>query len=255
MFESLRPGAPAFLASVTGAGEALLAHAAGADIIDCKEPSRGALGTLDPADIRAIVTAIAGRAGVSATVGDLPADPDVLSAAAQAMAALGVDAVKIGFFGDGDARGSIAALGRLDLGRVRRIAVLMADRAPDLALLPALAAAGFAGVMLDTAGKATGALPDILDAQTLANFVAAARRHGLVSGLAGSLRRAHIAQIVALQPAIIGFRGALCRSGRTGVLDAELVKAVRDDIDTAIRATVPIEGGTLEASPLERSVA
>ena len=248
MFDGLRPCAPAFLASVTSADEALLALNAGADVIDCKDPSRGALGALASAKISIIVAAVGGRACVSATIGDLPADPLVLSEAARAVAAAGVDVVKIGFFGARDARAAITALGQLDLGRARCVAVLMADCVPDFGLLPVLAAAGFGGVMLDTADKAAGALPDILDAQSLADFINLTRRHGLASGLAGSLRRAHICEMVALQPTIIGFRGALCRSGRTGVLDADLVKAVRDELDTAIRANVPLEAGLRERS-------
>lgn len=230
---------PAFLASVTTADEARQALAAGADIIDAKDPTKGALGALDPDTIRAIVAAIAGRAPVSATIGDLPTEPDVLCAAAQSTAATGVDIVKAGFFGDRDPREAIAALGRTDLGsanlgKVCLVAVLMADRNPDFAILPALAAAGFAGVMLDTADKRAGALPDVVAPVRLQSFLNDARRLGLSAGLAGSLRRADIARLVNLGPDIIGFRGALCSSGRTSALDGALVRCVRDDIDAAV---------------------
>ena len=60
MIYGLRQGRPAFLASVTNAAEAETALAGGADIIDCKDPSSGALGALDLAAVREIVTRIDG---------------------------------------------------------------------------------------------------------------------------------------------------------------------------------------------------
>lgn len=232
MIGVLTRGHPAFLASVTNAAEARVALAGGADVIDAKNPATGALGALPTAIVAAIVTDVAGRAPVSATIGDLPADGAIMVPAAQAMAATGVDIVKVGLFG-GDVRAAIAALGQADMSRARLFAVLMADQKPDFSVLEHLAAARFLGVMLDTADKASGALPDVLDRATLASFVAQARARGLVCGLAGSLRRAHIAGLAALRPDIIGFRGALCERGRTSALVAANVAAVRADLDAA----------------------
>jgi (5-formylfuran-3-yl)methyl phosphate synthase len=110
----------------------------------------------------------------------------------------------------------------------------MADRAPDFSIIADLAKANFIGVMLDTADKASGALPDVLDEKKLADFVARARNASLASGLAGSLRLEHIAGLVALQPDIIGFRGALCYGGRTNGLEAARVRDVRKALDAAI---------------------
>ena len=88
------------LASVTSAAEAELALAQEADIIDLKDPGRGALGALAPATVRAIVTHIGGRRPTSAVCGDLPMNPETIVTAAAAMAATGVDYVKIGLFVD-----------------------------------------------------------------------------------------------------------------------------------------------------------
>lgn len=236
MMNGLERGVPAFLASVTSPEEALLAVASGASIIDCKDPSKGALGDLEPARIEAIVEAVSGRAPVSATIGDLPCDAALMVKAAERIAATGVDIVKVGFFGDGDARDAIAALGGADIGRSSRVAVLMADRIPDLSLIGDLARAGFSGVMLDTADKAAGALPNVLTANQLAAFLDAARNYNLAAGLAGALRVQHIASLVALMPDIIGFRGALCEGGRSGALTADRVEEVRSTIDRAVRA-------------------
>lgn len=225
---------PLFLASVLSAAEATLALQVGGQLIDCKNPSAGALGALDAITIRSVVDAVGGRVPVSATIGDLPTHPGIMVNAATAIAASGVDIVKVGFFGDVDPRAAIASLGAADLRRARLVAVLMADQQPDFSVLPALANAGFIGVMLDTADKSRGALPDVLDSKTLTDFVARARSLGLAAGLAGSLRLEHIAGLAVLHPDILGFRGALCDGGRTGGLNVTHVRAVRDAIDAAI---------------------
>ena len=181
--------------------------------------------------MRAIVEAIAGKVPVSATIGDLAAEPALLCPAARAMAATGVNLVKIGFFEGGRAPASIAALGRLGLGHARLVGLLLADRAPDFNLVPAMAAAGFAGVMLDTATKDGRALPDVMDPAEIARFAAAARAAGLFVGLAGALGIQHIPAIAALTPDVMGFRGALCAgSQREGSLEEGAVRAVAREL-------------------------
>ncbi|HEY8128728.1 MAG TPA: (5-formylfuran-3-yl)methyl phosphate synthase [Hyphomicrobium sp.] len=233
MIEGLRRGRPAFLASVINADEADIALEGGADIIDCKDPASGALGALPTTTVREIVERVRRRLPVSATVGDLPSDPDVLTAATVEMAATGVDVVKIGFFGDEDPRPAIAGLGAARSGSAELVGVLMADHRPDFGLLPALAAAGFTGVMLDTTDKAAGRLTSALSMDRLTEFVRAARNNGLFVGLAGSLRESDIAVLTRLWPDMLGFRGALCSAGRVSDIEAHRVAAVRRGIDEA----------------------
>jgi len=217
-----------FLASVTSASEAVLAHTHGADIIDAKDPSRGALGALPVATVAAIRAALPRHVPASATIGDLPADPGQLVAAARAMAESGCDMIKIGFFPGGDARGAIAALGQLEIPNVRLVGLLLADQAPDFSLVPVMARAGFAGVMLDTAGKGSGSLLDHVSMATLDIFIEQAHAANLFAGLAGSLRLSHVASLMRLKPHVLGFRGALCEAGnRTGCLSGDLVAQVR----------------------------
>jgi uncharacterized protein (UPF0264 family) len=224
-------GRPRFLASVMSAPEALTALAAGAEIIDGKNPAAGALGALPHATVRAIVEAVGHVVPVSATIGDLPAIPDVLCDAATAMAATGIDLAKIGFFDNGDAKASIAALGSLDLGQARLVGLLLADRNPDLNLVAAMADAGFAGVMLDTATKDGRALPDVMSTAEISRFVDAARAVGLFVGLAGALRLEHIPIIAALTPDVMGFRGALCSGKRReGAIEEGAVRAVAREL-------------------------
>ncbi len=207
------------LASVTTAAEAVLACAAGADIIDLKDPSAGALGALSAPVIRAIVERVGGQRPVSATVGDLPMQPDLVGSAAARVGGLGVDFVKVGIFPGGDLDGCLAALGVPARAGRRIVAVLFADQAPDFALVERARAIGLAGVMLDTADKGGGGLRHHLDLDRLAEFVGRARGAGLLTGLAGSLGLGDIAPLAALRPDYLGFRGALCGTGRTSALD------------------------------------
>lgn len=234
-------GRPRFLASVTSAAEALTARAAGAEIIDCKNPALGALGALPHDVVRAIVVALDKSVPVSATIGDLPPEPAAVCAATAAMAATGVQLVKVGFFAGGNPQATIAALGDLDLGTTRLVGLLLADREPDLSLVPAMAAAGFAGVMLDTASKNGRALTDVMTATDIARFIALARSRGLFAGLAGALRSEHLPALAALNPDLLGFRGALCSGKRReGPLDGETTRAVADALSQiALRAAAP----------------
>jgi len=87
-----------FLASVRDPAEAELALGAGADIVDLKDPGEGALGALSPDAIADCVSLVAGRAPVSATIGDRPLEGEAVRAAVLATAALGVDYIKLGLF-------------------------------------------------------------------------------------------------------------------------------------------------------------
>jgi (5-formylfuran-3-yl)methyl phosphate synthase len=225
------------LASVADAGEAATAVAGGADIIDCKNPSRGVVGAVVDAEIEAIVAAVGGRRTVSATIGDLPVRPEIVCPAVAAKAATGVDLVKLAFFPDGAPRETIAALAAMPLPGVRLVGMLLADRAPNLALLPLMARAGFAGAMLDTVDKGGGGLLAAQSVPVLRRFVDTARDCGLFAGLAGSLRAADIPVLVDLAPDLMGFRGALCLGDqRTARIDAPRLRAIRELMPDAGRS-------------------
>lgn len=221
------------LASVMTVGEAEAALAGGADIIDLKDPRSGALGALPAPIIRDCVTAIAGQRPVSATVGDLPMQPDILVAAAERIAALGIDFVKVGLFPGGDLDGCLARLSRLAAKGTRLVAVMFADQEPDLATLPRLDDYGFAGAMLDTADKGSGGLRAHLAEPVLRDFAEQSRALGLLTGLAGSLGCNDISALLPLRPDYLGFRGALTLAGRTAGLDPQALVAVRAAIPRA----------------------
>jgi len=216
------------LASVISVGEARVAYEARADVIDLKDPARGALGALKASIARVIVTTFGGKVTLSATVGDLPTmDPGEVLAAARRTGDLGVDFVKVGFFGTSRDPECVRALTTL-AAETRLIAVLFADLALDPDLCERLAEAQFAGVMLDTARKEGPGLRGLLSQAQLSRFVHRARALGLITGLAGKLRLGDIAPLLELQPDYLGFRGALCaQHQRSAELDEQALRAVR----------------------------
>ncbi len=216
------------LASVNSLEEALLVRQAGVDIIDLKQPKYGALGALDLQTVQEIVRAVNRQIPVSATIGDLPMQPEPVFNAVQTMAATGVDYVKIGFFPEGDSVATLEKLAVLTERGRALIAVLFADAQPDLAILPLLKNAGFKGVMLDTMNKKAGSLTQLMASAELKSFVSLARRCDLLCGLAGSLRQNDIALLLPLNPDYLGFRGALCRQHeRVGRLDVAAIDAIK----------------------------
>ncbi len=217
------------LVSVRDPREALEAAAAGADLVDAKDPDAGALGALPPDIVRAIAAAVGTRACVSAVAGEAASLGDAV-ARLRVTAACGVAMAKVAL---PPALVADPALERLApvLAALRTpaVAVLFAEDGADPACLPALARAGFAGAMIDTHGKAGLRLGDHLAPEGLARFVAACRALGLLSGLAGSLAIADIPGLAALRPSYLGFRGGLSVAGdRRGRLDpARVAEAAR----------------------------
>ncbi|MGX2038749.1 (5-formylfuran-3-yl)methyl phosphate synthase [Methylocaldum sp. MU1018] len=214
------------LASVADLAEARQVLEIGVDIIDLKNPVEGALGALPVADVGRIVGRLGGARPVSATVGDLAMEAGIVLPVAEAMAATGVDYVKIGFFPGGDWAGAIRGLSAIARRGTRLVAVLFGDDTPELDWIGEFAAAGFAGAMLDTRDKKKGSLRQVCPDDFLRAFVSETRARGLLCGLAGSLRAPDIAPLLALKPDYLGFRGALCGGNRTDALDPEAVLAI-----------------------------
>ncbi|MCJ2034986.1 (5-formylfuran-3-yl)methyl phosphate synthase [Methylobacterium sp. J-068] len=220
---------PRLLVSVRDADEADLSTRAGADLVDAKDPARGALGGLPSDAVRAIVERVERRAPTSAVAGEAEAASGLLPGIA-AMAGTGVDYVKVAVR-DVWSRENLAALAAAAPGRL--IAVLFAETMPVTQgaadLVSRLARAGFLGAMIDTAGKDGRRLTDHLPPEALAAFTRTCRSQGLLSGLAGSLALADIAALAPLGAHYLGFRGGLCEAGdrRRGLESGRVMEAVR----------------------------
>src|SRR5205085_11911102 len=88
----------AMLASVTGPEEAEIAISGGVDVVDLKDPSAGAFGSLPIGRIKETLAAVDLRRPTSAVTGDPALPPEAVVAAVKEIAATGVDYVKVGLF-------------------------------------------------------------------------------------------------------------------------------------------------------------
>jgi uncharacterized protein (UPF0264 family) len=219
------------LASVNSVAEALLVLSAGVDIIDLKQPALGALGALEVTTVKQIVAGIDGRCPVSATIGDLPMQPDSVFNAVKAMAETGIDYIKIGFFPGDDWPGTVNKLSALTGQNYALIAVLFADTQPDLGIMGLLKEAGFTGVMLDTMNKQKGSLTQVMAKTEIGQFVTQAKALQLLCGLAGSQRLEDIPELMFYKAEYLGFRGALCQEhNRVGQLNKQAVMQIKNAI-------------------------
>jgi uncharacterized protein (UPF0264 family) len=218
------------LVSVADAQEAHAALAGGADVVDAKDPRRGALGAVAPRRLRAIYDAVGAHRPVSAALGDATQAAHIRRAA-QTAAEAGVTYVKVGFRGIGSPARvrHLAAAAGVGAG-VRLILVGYADweRADGprpAVVLEAAAAVGAAGVLMDTAFKGTG-LFDLVSRDTVRTWVAAARGAGLLTALAGGLEAPDLETAREAGADIVGVRGAACDGGRTGCVSIARVAAL-----------------------------
>lgn len=247
------------LVSVRDVAEAELAAVAGVGFIDLKEPSDGALGGLPVEAIRPIVQRlrrVAPDVPVTATIGDWPAH--ALAAIRErvlAVAACGVDHVKVGVVPGMGASALVSALGWMASSGVPVVPVLIADDGVPADLLDQIVGQRFAAVMLDTADKRGGTLLQRVPTAALAGMVAQVRRHGGLAGLAGALQFEDLPALRALGPDFAGFRSAVCAGDRRlGIDDARLRRLVGTVADQAAdRPWTPTRRGERPSSSARSS--
>lgn len=219
------------LVSVRSEEEARAALAGGADIIDAKEPSRGALGAVEIGVLREIVREVHGARPVSAALGD-SGDSQWLAASALAASEAGATFVKVGF---ADVRDSIAVRARLACVMERTpcavVAVAYADwdevggAAPQM-VLAAAAAEGAMGVLVDTVRKDGAGVFRCLGRAALGSLVREARARSLMVALAGRISIEDLSFAYEAGAEIAGVRGAACARGREGRVEESRVRAL-----------------------------
>ena len=227
-----------FLASVDNLEDAITVSQCGADIIDLKDPSHGALGGLAIDDIHKIVDHLWEKSIVSATVGDLEADASLILEKIGRVADTGVDYVKVGMFSEQHIRDCLPTFEYHARRGIKIIAVLFADLDLEIeATVKVCKKAHLAGVMMDTAGKNAGSLLLHKTPSELNSFITKAKQLGLITGLAGSLRQEDISQLLPIHPDYIGFRTALCKDlKRTERISIDAVERIRNQIPTSYLA-------------------
>jgi uncharacterized protein (UPF0264 family) len=216
------------LVSVRNCEEALLARAAGAHLIDVKEPQRGSLGAAEAFVLRSVRQCLHPDVPLSAALGELvddgrPRDHSVLSGYSYAKLGLG------GCRGLNDWPRRWADELRSFPGGVCAVAVAYADfeaaRAPDPdEVIRVGCELGCRALLFDTHDKSRGSLFDQLSIEEVARLGGRARAAGMLVVLAGSLGRDAFEDAMSLRPDYLAIRGDACRGGRLGMLDQTRVE-------------------------------
>ncbi|HEX5633905.1 MAG TPA: (5-formylfuran-3-yl)methyl phosphate synthase [Gemmatimonadales bacterium] len=228
------------LVSVRDVDEARLAVAAGADIVDVKEPTDGTLAPASPAVLAAIAAAVPADVPLGVALGE-PADLASLSALLAARAAtLGGRPVYVKFVPSGNgARGCVSLVREL-LPDAMVVVAGYADACGTPAarrdFLRDACAAGADGALLDTRSKSLGLLQVVPEAE-LGALIEESRARGAFLALAGSLDGPALARLALLGADVAGVRGAACEGGRAGALSAARVAALLRAARQAPRAT------------------
>jgi len=227
-----------WLASVQSLSEAKSLASCLPDILDMKNPSEGALGALNKAEVRQIVDWLDGRCLSSATIGDLPMEPKCIASAITNMAETGVDYVKVGLFADEKLASCLSQLTPMLISlKTPVIAVVFADQLAE-ADITLINQSGFAGIMVDTATKDGSRLTDHWTELKLTVFVEKAHRLDMLCGLAGALAIEDISLLRTFNADYLGFRSALCdgrqRNEQLQVsLARKVAQALQSDISLA----------------------
>lgn len=238
MTEPIFPARSGLLVSVRDVAEARLALSSGADVINLEKSSTGRAGDVDLSFVTDVAHLLVARRIVSASVADLPTtDAAAFAQSATELASAGANHVRVRLPASAprmELEAVIAAIGTAPLRGAHPVAVLFAEGDAEAGLLPVLASAGFAGVMLEVSEHGSGRLLDHASAERLAALAEACRRNGLFLGVGGSLRLTDIPSLVHAGVSLLGFRGAACEGPtRNGRLSATRIHDLRTVIDRA----------------------
>ena len=227
---SFRIDTTGLLVSVRNPDEAQAALRGGADVIDIKEPSRGALGRADSHVISAISRNVTDRP-VTAALGEI----DNLD-----KPPVGPTAIKAGLSGSSEFvwQKRLESLANQTTAGQELVAVAYADwenaQAPEPEqVLEQSARIGLRWLLIDTWGKQGGCVLDLLTESFLRSFIGQCREAGLHVALAGSLPLNRLAEATSLGPELVAIRSAACRGGRLGTVDHELVAAAKEEVEVA----------------------
>jgi uncharacterized protein (UPF0264 family) len=227
------------LVSVRSADEVRPAVEGGADIIDAKEPARGALGRVSAATLRAILSRVPPECHFSVALGDVGSTEAVNSALAGWSH---VDHgspiyLKLGFAGvtlpatiARVIRHTVRVASRHPMLQVIPVAYADAHRAravPPHVLLELAAESQASGLLVDTYIKDGRGLLSWLEPGALARWIEAVHRTGLLAAVAGALRPDDLYHLRGMGVDVVGVRGAACEGGREGWVTSDRVRSLR----------------------------
>lgn len=218
---------PGLLVSVRDAKEAAEALAGGADVIDVKEPNAGPLGAASMEAISAVIAAVAQSAPITVATGDLGDNfPWEDAPTGIAIAKLGLAGGINRTWREQTARW-VDRLPTTTAGALVAYADWQAAAAPaPEEVLSHAVEIGCAGFVVDTWSKGGGYCLDLLARGRTKSLIEKAITEGLAVVLAGSITAERVDEAASFGPTLVGVRGAACVGGRSGVVDAERVRAI-----------------------------
>jgi uncharacterized protein (UPF0264 family) len=234
----------ALLVSVRDASEAAAALEGGADVIDVKDPDKGALGRAHDGVRESVLDVVGERAPVSAALGELADGGGPIDVARLAFVKYGLaDCLRRpasrsrphAHRPEFDWRWLLTqARQRVEVGPCRLVVVAYADwrRAeappPDAVFRHAIEQRA-AAVLVDTWNKDGSTLLNWLSVGEVERLCGEARSAGVRVALAGSLGPQQIAALKAAIPDWFAVRGAACSGGnRTARIDAGRVRELAE---------------------------
>lgn len=241
------------LISVKSSEEASMAFKSGADFIDAKEPSGGALGKLPLNKIKEIIATLkvvnfSGK--LTATYGDnFEKKINLNSNIFFSYFFLGLDAIKIGFDARGYSHSEQAVIELVNLyneffsfhkknkiaGNLTQIIpVLMVDKGLNIDFLEfvirAKVSKNLFGIMIDTKYKIKSNLFDVVNIDKINEVFKKIDSFNLPYGMAGSLDKSNSKVIKQIRPFWAGYRGGVCNGDRKGALSENKIRLLKKSL-------------------------
>lgn len=228
------------LVSVRDEKEALAAIAGGVELLDVKEPDRGALGAADEATINRILAAVGNTVPVSIALGELTGATDPLPSFSPGRIAY----AKLGLAGalrDGNWaecwRRAIESI--CQWSQAVGVAYVDAEKVeaprPDEVIEKAIEF-GCAAILFDTFTKQGSNLFDYADAEQLTKWIDRARQNDLTVVLGGALSAQSMPRADKLGVDYVAVRTAACQGGRRGAINTDRVRGLRAILDRSAKA-------------------
>jgi uncharacterized protein (UPF0264 family) len=221
------------LVSVRDAAEARIALDSGVDLIDVKEPRRGALGAADPAIWREVLALVEGRVPVSCALGELHEAQAVANDIPAGMSFLKVGLARVGSLVDWPKRWADVLESQPPGCHVA--AVVYADwrsagaPAPE-AILEQAVLLSCSALLVDTFDKRAGTVFDHWPASDLAVFLGAASQARLTTLLGGGLTWSAMETARATPADYLAVRGLACAGDRSSSIDARACRRLVENL-------------------------
>ncbi|MFO0936194.1 MAG: (5-formylfuran-3-yl)methyl phosphate synthase [Gemmataceae bacterium] len=217
------------LVSVKNAEEAKEALAAGVDLIDVKDPAKGALGMAESDVVASVLSLVGKKVPVSAALGEW--SPNAITEAVWHLEQP-LTYVKWGLAGYKDAPGwgeDLLDTRRQIPARTEVVAVAYADAKRAKSIAPSEVAKfarryRYRAFLLDTFLKDGKTLLDFMKLPEIADIVTSLTAAGIKVALGGSLKLEQVKLLLPLGPDYLAVRGAVCVGGRGTALDPVRVK-------------------------------